>query len=107
MRSNHRQVTVSSRRWGRNGSLKGIASSPPPHLPSILLPSVTAATVLVFSNPATALAIGSLVFSGPLTPYLYMGIGLFLVATLLGGLLVPAASAGRLEQLGMRVYQDA
>ena len=70
--------------------------------PSILLPSVTVATVLAFLNTATALAIAALIFAGPLTPYLYMGIGLFLISSLVGGLLIPATSGCRAIRAGPR-----
>ena len=54
-----------------------------------LIPSLISAVIISVINIATAIAIGALVFSGPLTPYLSMGVGLFLVGTLTGGVLVP------------------
>lgn len=60
--------------------------------PSILFPNLMAASILALLNIATALAIASLIFSGPLVPFISMGIGMFLIATVVGGVAVPAAS---------------
>ena len=60
--------------------------------PSLLFPDLIAALILGVLNIATALAIGALIFSGPLAPYQSMGIGLFLISTLVGGVLIPVGS---------------
>ena len=60
--------------------------------PSVLFPNLMAASILALLNIATALAIASLIFSGPLVPFISMGIGMFLIATVVGGVAVPAAS---------------
>ena len=49
--------------------------------PSVLFPNLMAASILALLNIATALAIASLIFSGPLVPFISMGIGMFLIAT--------------------------
>ncbi len=73
--------------------------------PNILLPNLMAALILGVLNIATALAIGTLIFSGPLAPYQTMGIGLFLISTLVGGVLVPAASGYKAIASGPRSGQ--
>lgn len=60
--------------------------------PEILLPNFTAAAILAIMNVTTAISIAALVFSGPLAPYLPTGIGLLLVSTAVGGLLVASFS---------------
>ena len=56
--------------------------------PDILLPNIVAAAVITVMNVTTAISIGALVFSGSLAPYLSTGIGLYLVSTIIGGLLI-------------------
>jgi len=60
--------------------------------PDILLPNLVAAIIIAVMNITTAISIGALVFSGPLLPFLSTGIGLFLVGTVVGGLLLAALS---------------
>jgi SulP family sulfate permease len=60
--------------------------------PRILFPNLTAAVIVAIINVSTSMAIAALVFSGTLTPYLSMGIGLFFIGTLIGGVLVPMGS---------------
>lgn len=74
--------------------------------PSILFPNLTAASILALLNIATALAIASLIFSGPLVPFISMGIGMFLIATVVGGVAVPAASGYKAVLSGPRGGQS-
>jgi SulP family sulfate permease len=60
-----------------------------------LLSSLGAASVLAVMNVAAALSMGALVFAGPLADKTATGVGLFLIATALAGLLVPLASGYR------------
>lgn len=60
--------------------------------PEILLPNLTVAAVLAAMNVTTAISIAALIFSGLLAPYLSNGIGLYLVGTAVGGVLVAAGS---------------
>ncbi|MCY0147035.1 SulP family inorganic anion transporter [Hoeflea sp. G2-23] len=74
--------------------------------PSILFRSLSAAAVLAVLNVATAVSIGTLVFSGPLTSFVSLGIGLFLVATAVTGFLVPATSGYKALLAGPRAGQS-
>ena len=49
--------------------------------PSILFRNMSAAAVLAVLNVATAVSIGTLIFSGPLKSFVSLGIGLFLIVT--------------------------
>ena len=60
--------------------------------PSILFRNMSAAAVLAVLNVATAVSIGTLIFSGPLKSFVSLGIGLFLIATAVAGLIIPATS---------------
>lgn len=73
--------------------------------PSILLRSMSAAAVLAVLNVATAVSIGTLVFSGPLTSFVSLGIGLFLIATVVTGFLIPATSGYKALVAGPRAGQ--
>lgn len=74
--------------------------------PSILLRSMSAAAVLAVLNVATAVSIGTLVFSGPLTSFVSLGIGLFLIATVVTGFLIPATSGYKALVAGPRAGQS-
>ena len=60
--------------------------------PKILLPNITAAAILAVMNITTAISVAALVFSSSLAPFLSTGIGLNLVVTAVGGVLVAAFS---------------
>ena len=74
--------------------------------PSIFLRSMSAAAVLAVLNVATAVSIGTLVFSGPLTSFVSLGIGLFLIATIVTGFLIPATSGYKALVAGPRAGQS-
>jgi len=74
--------------------------------PSILFRSLSAAAVLAVLNVATAVSIGTLVFSGPLSSFISLGIGLFLVATAVTGFLIPATSGYKALVAGPRAGQS-
>jgi len=74
--------------------------------PSILFRSMSAAAVLAVLNVATAVSIGTLVFSGPLTSFVSLGIGLFLVATAVTGFMIPASSGYKALMAGPRAGQS-
>ncbi len=74
--------------------------------PSILFRSMSAAAVLAVLNVATAVSIGTLVFSGPLTSFVSLGIGLFLVATAVTGFMIPATSGYKALMAGPRAGQS-
>lgn len=73
--------------------------------PNILLPNVVAAAVMAVMNVTTAISIGALVFSGSLAPYLTTGIGLYLVSTIVGGLLIAMLSGYKAVIAGPRSGQ--
>lgn len=73
--------------------------------PEILLPNITAAAILAVMNITTAISVGALVFSGPLSPFLSIGIGLFLIGTAVGGVLVAAGSGYKAIIAGPRSGQ--
>ena len=73
--------------------------------PEILLPNITAAAILAVMNITTAISVGALVFSGPLSPFLSTGIGLFLIGTAVGGVLVAAGSGYKAIIAGPRSGQ--
>lgn len=58
--------------------------------PDILFPNVLAGAILAVLSITTAISVGALIFSGPLSPFLSMGIGLLLVGTMLGSIFVAA-----------------
>jgi len=70
-----------------------------------LLPNLMAATLISVMKITTAISIGALIFSGPLSPYLSTGIGLFLLGTAVGGALVAAGSGFRAVVSGPRSAQ--
>jgi SulP family sulfate permease len=74
--------------------------------PEIVFRSMSAAAVLAVLNVATAVSIGTLVFSGPLSPFVSMGIGLFLIATAVTGFLIPATSGYKALVAGPRAGQS-
>jgi len=74
--------------------------------PGILFRSLSAAAVLAVLNVATAVSIGTLVFSGALTPFVSLGIGLFLVATAFAGFMIPATSGYKALLAGPRAGQS-
>jgi sulfate permease, SulP family len=74
--------------------------------PDILFRSMSAAAVLAVLNVATAVSIGTLVFSGPLSSFVSMGIGLFLVATAVAGFMIPATSGYKALMAGPRAGQS-
>jgi len=73
--------------------------------PEILFRNFSAAAVLAVLNIATAVSIASLIFSGPLTPYISVGIGLFLISTVVSGFLIPALSRYKALLAGPRAGQ--
>jgi SulP family sulfate permease len=73
--------------------------------PSILMPNLTAATLLAVMNITTAISVAALVFSGPLAPSLGSGIGLFLIGTAVGGLVIAAGSGYKAVLAGPRSGQ--
>ncbi len=73
--------------------------------PQILLPNATAAALLAVMNVTTAISVAALVFSGPLSPYLSTGIGLFLIGSAIGGVLVAAGSSYKAVIAGPRSGQ--
>ena len=73
--------------------------------PEILLPNLTAAAILAIMSITTEISVAALVFSGPLAPFLPTGIGLFLVGTALGGLLVAVFSSYKAVMAGPRSGQ--
>lgn len=73
--------------------------------PKILLPNIIAAAVLAVMNISTALSVAALVFSGPMVAYMSTGIGLYLVGTVVGGILVAAASGYKAIIAGPRSGQ--
>ncbi len=73
--------------------------------PEILLPNITAAAILAIMNITTEISVAALVFSGPLAPYLSTGIGLFLVGTAVGGVLVAVGSSYKAVMAGPRSGQ--
>ncbi len=66
----------------------------------------SAAAVLAVLNVATAVSIGTLVFSGPLAPVVSIGIGAYLIATAVSGCLVPALSGYKAIIAGPRAGQS-
>lgn len=56
--------------------------------PNILFPNLMAGAILAVLSVTTAISVGALIFSGPLAPFLSMGIGLLLVGTTLGSIFV-------------------
>ena len=74
--------------------------------PSILLRSISAATVIAVLNIATAVSIGTLVFSGALIPFVSLGIGLFMVGTAFSGFMIPATSGYKAMMAGPRLGQS-
>lgn len=73
--------------------------------PEILLPNLVAAAVLAVMNVTTGISIAALVFSGPLATHLSTGIGLILVGTAVGGVLVAAFSGYKAIIAGPRSGQ--
>lgn len=73
--------------------------------PDILFPNVVAATVMAVMNVTTAISIGALVFSGSLAPHLSTGIGLYLVSTVVGGLMIAMLSGYKAVIAGPRSGQ--
>ena len=61
--------------------------------PEVLLQNFTAAAILAVVKVVTAVSLGALVFSGPLSGYLSTGIGLFLIGNVVGGLLLASGSS--------------
>lgn len=61
--------------------------------PKILIPNLTAAVILAIMSITTEISVAALVFSGPLAPYLPTGIGMFLIGTGIGGIMVAAFSS--------------
>ena len=74
--------------------------------PGVLFQSMSAAAVMAVLNVATAVSIGTLVFSGPLSSFVSMGIGLFLVATAVAGFMIPATSGYKALLAGPRAGQS-
>lgn len=74
--------------------------------PLVMLRSLSSAAVLAVLNVATAVSIGTLVFSGPLNSFVSMGIGLYLVATAVVGFLIPATSGYKALVAGPRAGQS-
>lgn len=70
--------------------------------PSILFRSMSAAAILAVLNVATAVSIGTLVFSGSLSSFVSSGIGLFLLSTAFTGFMVPATSGYKALLAGPR-----
>ena len=60
--------------------------------PKVLFANLTAAVIIAVLNLTTAVSIGALVFSGPLSSFITMGIGLFLVGSALTALPLPLFS---------------
>ena len=73
--------------------------------PKILLPNFTAAVLLAVMNITTAISIAALVFSGPLIASFGNGIGIFLIGSVLGGVLVAAGSGYKAVLAGPRSGQ--
>jgi SulP family sulfate permease len=73
--------------------------------PQLLLSNLTAATIIAILNITGALSVGALVFSGPLSSYLAMGIGLFLVGNAITALLVPISSEYKANIASIRTGQ--
>jgi SulP family sulfate permease len=73
--------------------------------PGILFPNVMAAAVMAVMNVTTAISIGALVFCGSLAPHLSTGIGLYLVGTVVGGLLIAMLSGYKAVIAGPRSGQ--
>lgn len=71
----------------------------------VILQQISAAAVLAILNIATAVSIGTLVFSGPLAPAVSVGIGAYLIATAMSGCLVPAFSGYKAMISGPRSGQ--
>ncbi len=63
--------------------------------PQRLLSSLVTAVVLAVMNVAGALSMGALVFAGPLADQMLTGVGMFLTALVVVGLLVPLLSGYR------------
>ncbi len=73
--------------------------------PDILLPNITAAAILAVMNVTTAISVVALVFSGVLAPHLSTGIGVYLIGTAIGGMLVAAGSGYKAVIAGPRSGQ--
>lgn len=73
--------------------------------PDILFPNLTAGILLAVMNITTAISIAALVFSGSLSSSFGTGIGLFLLSTLVGGVLIAAGSGHKAVMSGPRSGQ--
>ena len=73
--------------------------------PKILFSNLTAAAIIAILNITAAVSVGALVFSGPLSPYLATGIGLFLVGNALTAILLPIGSQYKANIASIRAGQ--
>ena len=73
--------------------------------PELLIPNLTAAVLLAVMNVTTAISVAALVFSGPLADSLGAGIGLFLIGTVVGGVIIAAGSGYKAVLAGPRSGQ--
>ena len=69
------------------------------------MPNLTAAALLAVMNITTAISVAALVFSGPLAASLGSGIGLLLIGTAVGGLVIAAGSGYKAVLAGPRSGQ--
>ena len=67
--------------------------------------NVTAACVMALINITGAVSFGALVFSGPLSSHLAMGVGVFLVGNAIGAILIPFLSSYRANVSSTRAGQ--
>lgn len=73
--------------------------------PKILLPNFIAAALLSVMNITTAISVAALIFSGPLIASFGTGIGIFLIGSVIGGVLVAAGSGYKAVLAGPRSGQ--
>ena len=73
--------------------------------PRILFSNLTTAAVIAILNITAAVSVGALVFSGPLSPYLATGIGLFLLGNAITALLLPIGSQYKANIASIRTGQ--